>query len=231
MLGTLDNNARIRADVVLLADGEVILIGGGRGTGSQSAEEYQCPIFIPEVFDLDTETWTALTNEQHSIPRVYHSMAVLLTDGSVWTTGQDTSSTCPTGPPGCPTCPIQVWPLGDREVEIYRPWYVFDVDRPEVTDAPPPDPTEALERNSTFEVEYSLGSGRSFEWVALIAPSAVTHSTNMTQRYVILNNENPSGNKVEVEVPPAKYAPPGPYMLVVVDDEGSASEARWIYLE
>lgn len=202
------SHTRQRADVVLLADGTPFLVGG------VEEGQYDCPVFTPERF-VDGE-WEDLPN--HEYPRGYHSVAVLLRDGSVWVAGQDEDSEC-----GQTT-----YTHGGDQVEIYRPWY-FDEDRPEITS--PAGSPPLIDREDPFNVTYSLGQGRSFGYVALIALGSVTHSTNFSQRYVILENVEPVGNTVEVDPPPAAFAPPGPYMLVVVDDAGVPSVAEFVYLD
>lgn len=200
---------RQRADVVLLDDGTPFLVGG------VEEGQYESPVFIPERFVAGE--WEDLPEHEH--PRGYHSVAVLLRDGSVWVAGDDNPAT--TNPPN---------PHPGRLLEIYRPWY-FDEDRPEITSptgAPP-----LIDREDPFNVTYTLGQGRSFGYVALIALSSVTHSTNFSQRYVILDsNDHPtSPNTRVVTPPPAAFAPPGPYMLVVVDDLGVPSISQFIYLD
>lgn len=216
---------RGHANAVLLANGEVFLVGGG------TIGEQECPIFVPEVFDPATENWTALTSAVHTHPRMYHSVALLLMDGSVWTAGQNADSECP-GP--CPTCGGGYWEEGGNKVEIYRPPYFFDASRPTITDV-----QASVEPEEVFLVEYSAGNGRSMDpnegaRVAMISLSAVTHSVNMTQRYLILTynlDDIEPDELMEVTAPPAAYAPPGPYMLVIIDDTGVLSIAKVVYLE
>ncbi len=228
---TADNltYGRGHANAVLLANGQVFLIGGGR-------EDLQdCPIFVPEVFDPATEDWTALTTATHTHPRMYHSVALLLMDGSVWTSGQNEDSFC-TSPPPCPSCDPEeeYWPQGGNRVEIYRPPYYFDASRPTITNV-----QTSVEPEEIFLVEYSAGNGRSMDpnegaSVAMISLSAVTHSVNMTQRYLILTHELDDiepDELMEVTAPPAAYAPPGPYMLVIIDDTGIPSVAKAVFLE
>lgn len=228
---TADNltYGRGHANAVLLANGQVFLIGGGR-------EDLQdCPIFVPEVYDPATENWTALTSAMHTHPRMYHSVALLLMDGSVWTAGQNEDSFC-TEPPPCPTCDPEeeYWPQAGNKAEIYRPPYFFDASRPEITDV-----QASVEPEEVFDVAYTVGNGRSMDnedgaRVALISLSAVTHSVNMTQRYLILphvlDDIDPE-EVINVTAPPAEYAPPGPYMLVLIDDTGIPSVAKAVFLD
>ncbi len=165
--GSADNLTcgRGHANAVLLANGEVFLVGGG------SISEQECPIFVPEVFDPATENWTALTSAMHTHPRMYHSVALLLMDGSVWTAGQNVDSSCQVPGP-CPTCApeTETWPHGGDRVEIYRPPYFFDASRPTITDV-----QASVEPEEVFDVAYTVGNGRSMDnedgaRVALIQP-------------------------------------------------------------
>jgi hypothetical protein len=146
-------------------------------------------------------------NGVHVLNLACCNIALLLMDGSVWTAGQTDSSYCGE---------IYI-PKGGRNVEIYRPDYYFDSDRPEIADSP-----AAVQRGGDpFTVEFTVGDGRAFSHAALISYSAVTHSVNFSQRYLILKNPNPpSGGEVTLNAPATIYAPPGPYMLVGVDDDG-----------
>lgn len=209
------NHARGHADAQTLLDGQIFLVGGGE------VGPYSCPILTPEIFDPATETWTALTSAKHQYPRMYHSTVALQRDGSVWVGGQDETSTCPN----------ESWTYGGATAEIYYPWYCSDVGRPSITAIDPSSRATPFARSGTFDVEFSIAQGRAFEKVAIAGLSATTHSLNTAPGYVILESTVGGGPNVrEVTVPLATYAPPGVYMLVVVDDTGSPSVAEFIYL-
>jgi hypothetical protein len=155
---------------------------------------------------------------------------VLLADGSVWTAGQGSDSLCLSGG-ACETCgETQFWPGGGDKAEIYYPPY-YDDPRPTITSWPSSDPQNRLPRGQNFTVSYDLPPGSEFGSVAIIRPGSVTHSIDMTQLYVILDNQEPDLNQVSVIPPDAAYAPPGPYMLVVVDRAAVPSVAEWVYLQ
>jgi hypothetical protein len=64
-----------------------------------------------------------------------------------------------------------------------------------------------------------------------MAPGAVTHSTNMTQRHVELAIEATGPGGLSLRAPDhGDLAPPGYYMLFVLDDAGVPSVARWVQL-
>jgi hypothetical protein len=156
---------------------------------------------------------------------INHNSALLLMDGSVWTAGQDKKS----------FCGQEEIPAHGKKVEIYRPDYYFDTDRPTITDWP----NVEVGEEEVFDVEYTVGDGRSMNpsegaRVALIRFSSVTHSVNFSQRYLILEFSldlfDPD-EKLNVTAPANEYAPPGPYMLVLIDDTGIPSVAKVVYLE
>ncbi len=130
----------------------------------------------------------------HQVPRMYHSTALLLPDGRVCLAGADFQ---PSG-------------------EIYSPAYLFRGPRPIITSAP-----SAVAYGSTFDVDFTSSTGGNT--LALIRYSSVTHSVNMGQRYVRLT-EGASAGIANVPAPAnANLAPPGFYMLFVVDNDGVPS--------
>jgi len=185
----------------------VVLGGFGHARGQTG-----CALFTPERFV--NGQWEVLPN--HTYPRASHSVSLLQRDGSVWVAGDDNPDIIGEDPhPG-------------RFVEIYKPWY-FDQARPGII-WPATEPVH-IERNTTFPVVYALLPGRAFGYVSLIALGSVTHSTNFSQRYVILFSVESQPGIRSVTPPPAAFAPPGPYMMVVTDDLGVPSVAEFVYLD
>lgn len=105
------NYARINANLVLLPDGTVLVVGGGGGNGG-----YTNPVFAAEVYNPKTGVWTVLASQ--TVQRTYHSTAVLLPDGRVVSAGSDNSQ------------PTQV------TYEIFSPPYLFNGARPIIKSAP-----------------------------------------------------------------------------------------------
>ena len=62
----------------------------------------------------------------------------------------------------------------------------------------------------------------------ITAPAAVTHNFDENSRFVPLGfSRGPGG--LQITAPPnANFAPPGPYLLWIVDSNGVPSVARWI---
>ena len=67
-------------------DGLALVVGGGL------TFKFGSPVFIPELFDPDTETWTLMA--PHQAGRMYHSTALLLPDGRVLSAGGGICGTC-----------------------------------------------------------------------------------------------------------------------------------------
>jgi hypothetical protein len=67
--------------------------------------------------------------------------------------------------------------------------------------------------------------------VVLMRPGAVTHGFNMSQRFVGCDFTGAAAGSLDVEAPPdGTVAPPGHYLLFVVDGNRVPSEGRWIRL-
>ena len=61
----------------------------------------------------------------------------------------------------------------------------------------------------------------------MIRCSSVTHTNNMDQRCLFLNNTAPSGTTIQIQSPKdSTWAPPGYYMLFIVDNNGIPSEGK-----
>ena len=75
-----------------------------------------------------------------------------------------------------------------------------------------------------------LSSRTPISKVSLIRVGSVTHAWNMEQRFVELNFTQ-EGNRLSISAPERpELAPPGSYMLFVVDADGVPSEAAMVSL-
>lgn len=200
---------RKHVNAVLLPDGKVLVVGGGRAFNGD-------PVLDPEMFDpksilpggaVDPERppWTLMA-PMH-VGRLYHSVALLLPDGRVWTAGGN---------------PAQ----GDDELrmELYSPPYLFRGDRPRIENVAG---EVAYRQETTIDTPDAAAVDR----VVLIRPSAVTHSFNMTQRLVVLETTARRDDSLRVRMPPdGRIAPPGYYLLFLVTAAGVPSEGRFLRL-
>jgi hypothetical protein len=186
------HHARAHANVVILPDRRVLVIGGG------TFDLYGEPVTIPELYDPDTGTWTELPAQVYG--RMYHSTALLLPDGRVISAGQDNG------------------PSGDWG-EIYKPPYLFRGPRPAISSAP-----AQIAYGSSFAIETP--DAADITAVALLRLGVVTHSVNMEQRYVGLPFSVAGATTLLATAPPdGNHAPPGYYMLFILNGLDVPSEA------
>jgi len=183
--------ARIHASAVLLPDDTVLVIGGG------TSRNFDGPIRATEVYDPSTNTWTEMASQQ--VQRMYHSTAVLLPDGRVFSAGSDSGTQRNTG-------------------EIFSPPYLFKGTRPAIIDAP-----DRISHGESFTISTDLDIAK----LRLYRPSAVTHQVDTDMRSVPLTFSS-SGTTHSVAGVSATEAPPGYYMIFAVNPMGVPSVARWV---
>jgi hypothetical protein len=191
--------ARINHNLVLLADGTVLAVGGGGGGGS-----YLSPILTPELYNPQTGTWALMAPQ--IVPRTYHSTAVLLADGRVLSAGANDHGSM------------------ELTYELYSPPYLFHGPRPTISANP-----TALAYATNFAI--TTPDAASITRVALIKPGATTHANDSDQRYVDLSFTIGSGQITAMAPASGNYAPPGYYMLVIVNSSGVPSVARMLKLD
>lgn len=221
---------------VLLPDGGIVAVGGGLGN-QQAGPDFQYyvgPSPPPALRQVELRrpgerTWRLGAAQQEY--RTYHSTAWLLPDGRVVSAGDD-------GHEG--DNPANPLPDSTRRdsAEIYSPPYLFDGDelapRPLIAGVgarslpAAPAPAAVLTYGEQFGI-FSQHAGAGMKAV-LVAPAAVTHGVDMNQRLVPLQIASTIGARGlnAVMAPNANVAPPGWYMLFVIDAAGTPSVARWV---
>jgi hypothetical protein len=207
---------RAYGNTVLLPDGTMVTIGGGAGrssdaNGGTSWTNGDDPALkAVELYDPSTGTWRVGPSEQRF--RTYHSIALLLPDGSVLSAGDDLHED--------QARPDATW-IGSAE--IYRPPYFFKGARPTIAAAP-----AAITPARSFAV--STPDEASIDHAVLMAPSATTHGADMTQRHVrLLVTGRAGGQGVTLAVPAnSNVVPAGYYMLFLVNAQGVPSVASWV---
>jgi fibronectin type 3 domain-containing protein len=186
----------------LLPDGTVLVTGGGRTTGDYDIAN---AVYAAELWSPATETWTTLASMQ--TPRLYHGSALLLPDGRVLVSGGGRSP----GPSA----------LDQESLEIFAPPYLFKGPRPVIASAP-----SVLTYNQAFTVQTPDAARVSR--VALMAVGNMTHGFNMSQRYLPLSYSATSNSLTVTAPPDSNTAPPGIYMLFIVDTKGVPSIASFV---
>jgi hypothetical protein len=178
---------------VVLPDGTLFVAGGGLIYNAE-------PVMEAEIFDPVSEAW--ILDAPMSVPRLYHSTAVLLPDGRVWMAGTD----------------------GETRMELYSPDYLFAGPRPILFAAP-----ASVTYGQQFPIP--MADPDDVADACFIRLSAVTHAVNMGQRYVPLDVAVTGPNELEVTAPGDPFlAPPGHYLLFIRNHAGVPAEAPIILL-
>jgi hypothetical protein len=177
---------------------------------------------IPQIFDqggeLRAESFSLITGRfdllagSAQVPRHYHSVALLMPDGRVWTAGSSKDRT------PAESC-------GETRIEIYAPWYCNPgISRPRITNAP----TQVV---SAERFRITCTQASSIARAALIRAASVTHAFSSDQRYVGLIVTAVGGDQLDVTAPPSlNIAPPGYYLLFIVNSDNVPSEGKFIQL-
>ena len=183
-----------------LPTGEVLVIGGN-STGSDTKGT---PVMTPEIYSPSTNSWTSMANIERR--RTYHSVAALLPDGRVWSAGSSFDE------------------VQEPNGQFFSPPYLFRDDgsgqpapRPTATGAP-----ASVAAGQTFTVDTNTPND--IAYASFIRLAATTHQVNAGQAFVQLPVTAQSG-RVEMRAPSVDQAPPGYYMVFLVNEDGTPSIA------
>ncbi|MGH8563209.1 MAG: galactose oxidase-like domain-containing protein [Gammaproteobacteria bacterium] len=172
-------------------------------TGGTAAPGFDDPsgagaVHAAELWDPATENWTTLASSS-GIPRVYHSAALLLPDGRVLSTGGN----------------------GHPETEIYSPPYLFKGARPTMPCAP-----DSVAYGQPFFVGTPDAS--TISKITMLRLSSVTHAFNQSQYINDLTFSQTTGGLSVTAPPSGNVAPPGYYLLFLLNGSGVPSAAKII---
>ncbi|KAG9955984.1 DUF1929-domain-containing protein, partial [Aureobasidium melanogenum] len=169
------------------------------------------------------------TGASSTIPRLYHSVALLLLDGTLMVAGSN-----PVEQPILQPTTQNPY-VTEFRVEIYTPPYL-------VGDNANKRPTNmtlsstSLQANSqTFSVEFTVPAGAKSVKVSLYHGGFVTHSVHMSHRMLFLDTtgwkDGATQQTLTVTMPPnSNVAPPGPYVVYVVVD-GVPSVGQFVQVD
>jgi hypothetical protein len=203
------NLPRLHLNAILLPDRTVFVTGGSLKQEEQGVARLQS-----EIYDPATNTWTLTA--ACTVPRLYHSTALLLPDGRVVTAASN--------PEGGTSVAWGQDPQEEMRLEIFSPPYLFRGPRPSVTEAP-----EQWKYGQMVSIKSPQAG--TLRWAHLIRNGVTTHSFDTSQRLVDLPIVSQTNGIVRVEVTDnPNVAPPGWYMVFIVDNNGVPSIARWVRL-
>lgn len=194
---------RVEMEATILPNGKILVDGG-----SAEDEKANTASLKAEIYDPITNSFSSAGS--NAFPRLYHNVQLLLPDGTVAVTGGN---------------PEQG--VFENHIEIYQPAYLFNADgslatRPTIGTSVPTGITYA----SSFSVPTPDAS--SIASVAIMKAGSVTHSFDMDQRYVGLTFTAGAGSLTVNGPPNSNIAPPGYYMLFLVNKAGTPSIASWV---
>jgi hypothetical protein len=193
--------ARTYQNMTMLPDGTVLASGG---MSTSDGVDLTKAVLPAEIWNPTTETWRTVASL--TVGREYHSTALLLPDGRVLMAGGGQL-------PGRAT--------NITSAEIYSPPYLFKGARPTITSAP-----SLVKYGNNFIV--STPDAASIQKVALIRTPSVTHAFDENQRYIPLSFTAGSG-QLSVQAPSnSNTAPPGYYMLYILNGNGVPSVASFV---
>jgi hypothetical protein len=191
---------RRHLNATVLPTGEVLVTGGTSGI---TFNDYKLPVHAAELWNPATGLWTTLAS--NTVNRVYHSTSILLPDGRVLHTGSGDGS------------PDQ------KTAELFSPPYLFRGSRPTITAAP-----SVVGYGSSFSVNTPQAAN--IAKVSFIRLGSTTHAFDMNQRFQRLSFTRQTG-ALTISAPTSRNrAPPGHYMLFILDGNGIPSVGRIIKL-
>ncbi len=192
---------RVYHNAVLLPNGKVMVSGGNTLLGA-------------DLFDPVSKTWSSAGTPAYY--RTYHSVGLLLPDATVMTAGSNPNRG-----------------VYEKRIEIWTPPYLFTTDasgnvvpaaRPTITAAPA---RIGYGLASSFQVQSP--NAADIRSVVLMRNGSTTHAFDMDSRMVGLTIKTVAGTTLTVSMPPnAHTAPPGYYMLFLLNSRGVPSIARFV---
>jgi hypothetical protein len=200
--------ARMHLNLVLLPDRTVFVSGGSLKQESEPVSRLQS-----ELFDPVDGSWRLMATA--TVTRLYHSTALLLPDGRVVAAGGN-----PEGGKSVTFEPPD--PEEEMRLEVFSPPYLFRGPRPVIGAVP-----EQWHYGQT--VALASPQAGTLRWISLVRNGVTTHSFDNGQRLVDVQIIAQGGGNVRARMTDnPNIAPPGWYMLFLVDQHGVPSVAKWV---
>lgn len=202
-------NRRRHMNATILPDGQVLATGGTRGGTFVDINEADA-VKTAELWNPKTGLWTTLASNTRM--RVYHSVSLLLADGTVLhgSSGDAMAGTVPVPP--------------ERNHEIFSPPYLFKGSRPTIMSAP-----STVGYAGTISV--TTPNAAQVTEVRLIRLGSVTHAFDAGQRAsTVTFTQTATGVDATAPSEP-KVAPPGYYFLFILNRNRVPSEGHVIKIQ
>ena len=200
---------RRQLNTTILADGSVLVTGGTSGTGFN---DQAGAVHAAERWNPETGAWTTMASESRN--RTYHSTAILLPNGRVLSSGSGEGGGIN-------------FANAELSAQVFYPPYLFNSDgspaaRPSITSAP-----ARISYGQSFTIQTA--NAQSITRAHLIRASSVTHAFNAGQLLYPVKLTVAGSTSLSAIAPPnGNLAPPGPYMLFIINDAGVPSSAKLV---
>ncbi|KAL1921398.1 uncharacterized protein VTP21DRAFT_11114 [Calcarisporiella thermophila] len=215
-------NRRTMPDMVLLPQGNVLIVNGA-AEGFAGYSNAKLPQLVPLLYEPDQEEgkrFSLLTPSD--VPRIYHSVAMLLPDGRVWVAGSNPHS--------------RISRETEFRVESYTPDYLLsNKPRATITECPT-EITYDQEFDLTLDLGFNPQSADEVNDIRVFIAHLgfVTHSTHMGQRHVLMRYQVKNVDRtmtLTTRSPPnPNLFPPGKHWLyVVVNGVPAVAKHVWIH--
>ncbi|KAL2228990.1 UNVERIFIED_CONTAM: putative aldehyde oxidase Art an 7 [Sesamum indicum] len=219
---------RVMGDMLLLPTGDVLMINGAQA-GTSAWDAADIPNLTPVLYSPKKKKGKRFQElAPTTIPRMYHSVSVVLPNGQILVAGSNTNAF--------------------YKMEKYNDDFRFPTElRVEKFSPPYLDPAlekyrlEILEEQSDKQLKYggefnvAIGQTKgkikkSNVKVTMYSPPFTTHGYSMNQRLLILKVKEVANRHISVVAPPSgMLAPPGHYLLFVVH-RGVPSQGMWVHI-
>lgn len=224
---------RTMGQFILLPNGKMLVLNGGlNGTAGYSTETLLTPLYgdmpygmslasgpvgQPAIYDPEApagQRWSTDGLATSSIPRLYHSSALLLPSGAILVAGSN---------PNVDVNTTTVFPTTYKAEVFYPPYFSASI-RPSPSGVPKTISYGGASFDITVPASSYSGSANDAadnSTVVLMRPGFTTHAMNMGQRYMQLNNTYTvnSNGSITLHVSQAPPNPnlfqPGPALLFV----------------
>ncbi|KAI4377098.1 hypothetical protein MLD38_014784 [Melastoma candidum] len=225
---------RVMGDLLILPTGDLLILNGAK-KGTSAWNFAEDPNFIPALYSPDKPVGTRFRELTAStIPRMYHSSAIVLPDGKILVGGSNTNSGYFFKAGGAVKYPTELRmqkfspPYLDPALAQYRP-HLMDISG-----------NKKLTYRNYFNIKFTVGAVKTTVdkldvKVTLYTPPFTTHGYSMNQRLLVLaiSQVNKEGlmHNLQVKTPAApEIAPPGYYLAFVVY-KGVPSVGAWVHLQ
>lgn len=212
---------RVMGDMLILPTAEILIINGAE-YGTAGWEGGREPSLSPVLYSPGPRRFQVM--KPSTVPRLYHSTAIVLPDGKVLVAGSNPN-------PGYSFTGV----LNPTELRIekYSPYYSYkgyDFRRPEIVGV---DGGGGLKYGAGFKVKYRVGTNGVLGF-HLYAPPFVTHTFSMNQRMLVLESGKAVGAGgvygVTVYAPPSNVVAPSGWYLLFPVNAGTPGAAAWVHI-